>query len=284
MGRHPMGEGADPNPRFLADKLVVPRRAVDGRDRGEPARPVPAHHPGARRRATPLRSQEKVAKAYAEGKIQPDLVPVATRSAEQGWGLATKDEPPRPDTTLDDLAGAEDAVPAARPGHRRQRRRPQRRGDRLHPGQRRRRRRARPAGQDAAGRLRLRRRGPRGDGCRPDPLDRAGAGQHRAVHRRHRPVRAERGVRRAGAGLPRPLRHRRRRPPGQPVRRRHRPRPPAGLLRRPADDPAGPAVRRAPRGALRPDRDVRRVRPGRLGDLGEPALQRGSTDPNGAQQ
>ncbi len=52
-----------------------------------------------------LRSQEKVAKAYAEGRIQPDLVPVATRSAEQGWGLASKDEPPRPNTTLDDLAG-----------------------------------------------------------------------------------------------------------------------------------------------------------------------------------
>jgi acetyl-CoA acyltransferase len=32
------------------------------------------------------------------------LVPVATRSAEQGWGLATVDEPPRPNTTLDGLA------------------------------------------------------------------------------------------------------------------------------------------------------------------------------------
>ena len=28
--------------------------------------------------------------------MQPDLVPVATRSAELGWGLATADEPPRP--------------------------------------------------------------------------------------------------------------------------------------------------------------------------------------------
>ncbi|NED58919.1 acetyl-CoA C-acyltransferase, partial [Micromonospora aurantiaca] len=38
------------------------------------------------------------------GKIQPDLVPTAIRSAEKGWGLATEDEPPRPGTTLDDLA------------------------------------------------------------------------------------------------------------------------------------------------------------------------------------
>ncbi len=44
-------------------------------------------------------SQDKLAQAYADGKIQPDLVPVATRHAEQGWGLATADEPPRPGTT-----------------------------------------------------------------------------------------------------------------------------------------------------------------------------------------
>ena len=51
-----------------------------------------------------VRSQQKVAAAYAAGKIQPDLVPTAIRSAEQGWGLATEDEPPRPGTTMDDLA------------------------------------------------------------------------------------------------------------------------------------------------------------------------------------
>lgn len=30
MGRHPMGEGVDPNPRFLADKLVDPSALVMG--------------------------------------------------------------------------------------------------------------------------------------------------------------------------------------------------------------------------------------------------------------
>ena len=49
-------------------------------------------------------SQEKTAKAYADGKIQPNLVPVATRSAEKGFGLATVDEPPRPGTTMESLA------------------------------------------------------------------------------------------------------------------------------------------------------------------------------------
>ena len=50
-----------------------------------------------------LASQEKVAKAYADGKIQPDLVPMAIRTAEKGWGLAVEDEAPRPETTLEGL-------------------------------------------------------------------------------------------------------------------------------------------------------------------------------------
>ena len=50
---------------------------------------------------------------------------------------------------------------------------------------------------------------------------------------------------------------------------------PLASLRRPADDPARAAVRGAPRGAVRPDRDVHRHRHGRHGHLGEPALGRG---------
>src|SRR5690606_25272921 len=51
-----------------------------------------------------LASQQKTAKAYAAGKLQPDLVTVATRDPELGWGLATVDETPRADTSLDKLA------------------------------------------------------------------------------------------------------------------------------------------------------------------------------------
>jgi acetyl-CoA acyltransferase len=103
MGRHPMGEAADPNPRFLSDKLVD----LSALSMGSTAENLHDRFPGITRERADryaLRSQEKVAKAYAEGKIQPDLVPVAIRSAELGWGLASKDEPPRPGTTMADLA------------------------------------------------------------------------------------------------------------------------------------------------------------------------------------
>jgi acetyl-CoA acyltransferase len=50
-----------------------------------------------------MRSQQKVAAAYAAGKIQPDLIPVAIKS-DAGWGLATQDEGLRPETTMEGLA------------------------------------------------------------------------------------------------------------------------------------------------------------------------------------
>ncbi|SDJ79428.1 acetyl-CoA acyltransferase [Nocardioides sp. YR527] len=103
MGRHPMGEGVDPNPRIISEKLVDPSALV----MGNTAENVHDRYPAITKERTDafaVRSQELAAKAYADGKIQPDLVPVATRSAENGWGLATTDEPMRPGTTPADLA------------------------------------------------------------------------------------------------------------------------------------------------------------------------------------
>ena len=103
MGHHPIGEGVDPNPRFLAEKLVDPSALV----MGQTAENLHDRFPQLtkeRADAFAAASQAKLAKAYADGKVQPDLVPVATRSAERGWGLATADEPPRPGTTVEDLA------------------------------------------------------------------------------------------------------------------------------------------------------------------------------------
>lgn len=103
MGRHPMGEGVDPNPRIVAEKLVDPSALV----MGSTAENIHDRFPQLtkeRADAFAVGSQEKAAKAYADGKIQSDLVPVATRSQEKGWGLATEDEPPRPGTTMADLA------------------------------------------------------------------------------------------------------------------------------------------------------------------------------------
>ena len=102
MGRHPMGADADPNPRFLAEKLVDPEALNMGNtaerlhDRFPALTKERADHYG-------MRSQQKVAAAYEAGKIQPDLIPVAIKS-EAGWGLATTDEGMRPATTMEGLA------------------------------------------------------------------------------------------------------------------------------------------------------------------------------------
>lgn len=103
MGHHPMGEGVDPNPRIIAEKLVDPSALV----MGSTAENLHDRYPQItkeRADAFAVASQTKLAKAYADGKIQPDLVPVATRHDEKGWGVATEDEPPRPGTTMEDLA------------------------------------------------------------------------------------------------------------------------------------------------------------------------------------
>jgi acetyl-CoA acyltransferase len=104
MGRHPMAEGVDPNPRFLAERVVDSSALVMGRTAENLHDRFP-HLTKERADSFAVASQEKLAKAYADGKIQSDLVPVATRSTEHGWGLATKDEPPRPGTTIAALAG-----------------------------------------------------------------------------------------------------------------------------------------------------------------------------------
>jgi acetyl-CoA acyltransferase len=103
MGRHPMGEGVDPNPRILAERLVDPSALVMGATAENLHDRLPAVTKERADRFA-LASQRKTAKAYAEGKLQGDLVSVAVRSPEQGWGLATVDEAPRPDTSLEKLA------------------------------------------------------------------------------------------------------------------------------------------------------------------------------------
>jgi len=103
MGRHPMGEGVDPNPRILAEKIVDPSALVMGQTAENLHDRFP-HLTKERADEFAVGSQEKLAKAYANNKIQPDLVSVATRHDELGWGLANADEPPRPGTTTEDLA------------------------------------------------------------------------------------------------------------------------------------------------------------------------------------
>jgi acetyl-CoA acyltransferase len=102
MGHHPMGLDADPNPRFVAERLVAP----DALNMGNTAERLHDRFPHlTKERADKysLRSQQKVAAAYAAGHIQPDLIPVSANTGE-GWMLATVDEAPRPETTLEGLS------------------------------------------------------------------------------------------------------------------------------------------------------------------------------------
>ncbi|GLV74195.1 thiolase family protein [Streptomyces hygroscopicus] len=108
MGRHPMGEAVDPNPRFVSEKLVDESALFMGMTAENLHDRLP-HLTKERADEFAVRSQEKAAKAYANGKIQQDLVPISVRrtnpeGGELGWGLATADEPMRPGTTLEGLA------------------------------------------------------------------------------------------------------------------------------------------------------------------------------------
>src|SRR3954451_3197588 len=102
MGHHPMGFDADPNPRFVSERLG----RADALGMGRTAERIHDRFPQLTKERSDrfaMRSQHKAAAAYESGDIQPDLVSVATRSPE-GWGLAVRDELMRPETTMEGLA------------------------------------------------------------------------------------------------------------------------------------------------------------------------------------
>ena len=104
MGNHPMGEGVDPNPRYLAEKIV----SADALAMGNTAENLHDRFPTITKERADryaLNSQLKTAAAYEAGTIQKDLIPTAARNPELGWSVATVDEPPRPGTTMEALAG-----------------------------------------------------------------------------------------------------------------------------------------------------------------------------------
>jgi acetyl-CoA acyltransferase len=103
MGNHPMGELMDPNPRYLAEKLVEQDALAMGATAERLHDRFP-HLTKERADAYALASQMKTAKAYADGKIQRDLIPTAARNPELGWAIATVDEGPRPTPTMEGLA------------------------------------------------------------------------------------------------------------------------------------------------------------------------------------
>jgi acetyl-CoA acyltransferase len=112
MGNHPMGELMDPNPRYLAERIVD----TDALSMGATAERLHDRFPTLTKERADryaLNSQLKTAKAYEEGKIQRDLIPTAARSAELGWTIISADEGPRPTTTMEGLAGLKTPFRAA---------------------------------------------------------------------------------------------------------------------------------------------------------------------------
>ena len=102
MGRHPLGRDIDPNPRFLAEKLVSP----DALNMGITAERLHDRFPQLTKERADrmgMLSQHKVEAAYEAGHIQADLIPVALPS-DEGYGMATEDEGRRPGTTMEALA------------------------------------------------------------------------------------------------------------------------------------------------------------------------------------
>ena len=104
MGNHRMGELREPNPRYLAEKIVDP----DAMSMGATAERLHDRFPTITKERADryaFNSQMKTAKAYEEGLIQRDLIPTAARSEELGWTIVSADEGPRPSTTMEGLAG-----------------------------------------------------------------------------------------------------------------------------------------------------------------------------------
>ncbi len=112
MGNHPIGDGVDPNPRFLAEKLVDQDALAMG-STAERLHDKFPHLTKERADKYALSSQQKTATAYENGELQRDLIPVAVRSVELGYGIASVDEPPRPSTTMEGLAGLKTPFRAA---------------------------------------------------------------------------------------------------------------------------------------------------------------------------
>ncbi|MGE5310939.1 MAG: thiolase family protein [Nitrospirota bacterium] len=102
MGHHPMAATADPNPRFLVDRLV----SEDALVMGKTAENLHDLYPDITKEVADeysMISQLKTAKAYQEGKIGKMIAPMTVYTRE-GWVVADRDQQPRPDTTMEGLS------------------------------------------------------------------------------------------------------------------------------------------------------------------------------------
>ncbi len=102
MGRHPMGDDVDFNPRFLAERIVDESAAVMGQTAENLHDAFPQLTKGDAD-AFAVASQQKAAKAW-DGGIMEELVVPMSVFTDDGWTVADRDQFLRPDTTLEGLA------------------------------------------------------------------------------------------------------------------------------------------------------------------------------------
>jgi acetyl-CoA acyltransferase len=110
MGRHPMGEEVDFNPRFLSERLIHESAAVMGKT----AENLHDRFPAITREradAFAVESQRRAAAAWANGAMSKTVVPMAVFS-DDGWKVAARDEFLRAETTLEGLAALRPAFRA----------------------------------------------------------------------------------------------------------------------------------------------------------------------------
>jgi len=101
MGHHPMAATADPNPRFLVDRLV----SEDALVMGKTAENLHDMFPEITKEMADeyaMLSQQRTAKADKDGKIVQMIVPMSVYTPE-GWVVADRDQQPRPETTMEGL-------------------------------------------------------------------------------------------------------------------------------------------------------------------------------------
>jgi acetyl-CoA acyltransferase len=102
MGRPPMGEDVDFNPRFLSERIVDESAGV----MGQTAENLHDAFPHLTKEAADefaVASQRKAARAWEEGVMDEIVVPMSVFT-DEGWTLAQRDQFLRPDTTLEALA------------------------------------------------------------------------------------------------------------------------------------------------------------------------------------
>ena len=103
MGHHPMGQGADPNPRFIAEKLVDPSAL----NMGMTAENIHDMYPELTREKADeyaVWCQQKAKKALDAGYFDDIIVPMTVWTSE-GWKIADKDEQPRPEASVENMKG-----------------------------------------------------------------------------------------------------------------------------------------------------------------------------------